>query len=116
MTDLTKITTPFGLLDEETQEALKWHGGPYEIWGGCKWKPKQESTVWDGLCTYRVKPSPRKAREFGWALRYDDGTISFFEQIESAEYTLIRRPNSKIVRLIEWPKNAPLPTLPEGEE
>lgn len=27
MIDLTKITTPFGLLDAETQEALKAHGG-----------------------------------------------------------------------------------------
>ena len=27
--DLTTLTTPFGLLDRETQEALKAHGGPY---------------------------------------------------------------------------------------
>jgi hypothetical protein len=26
MTDLTKITTPFGLLDPETKEALRAHG------------------------------------------------------------------------------------------
>lgn len=36
MIDLTKLTTPFGLLDEVhgkgTQAALKAHGGPYEIY------------------------------------------------------------------------------------
>lgn len=35
MTDLTKITTPFGLLDEATQEALKaWPHGFEEWWNG----------------------------------------------------------------------------------
>lgn len=30
MKDLTKLTEAFGLLDDETREALKAHGGPYE--------------------------------------------------------------------------------------
>lgn len=62
MTDLTKITTPFGLLDDETQKALKAHGGPYEwyasIDGWIEWSPN-----WDYPNTYRVKPSPPKPRE-----------------------------------------------------
>ena len=36
MRDLTKITTPYGLLDEATQKALQDHGGPYEEWRGRK--------------------------------------------------------------------------------
>ena len=32
MTDLTKLTTPLGLLDDETRERLKAHGGPYYFW------------------------------------------------------------------------------------
>ena len=50
MIDLTKNTTPFGLLDEESKEALKAHKGtvlrwrpsanswlPYADGGGCRW-------------------------------------------------------------------------------
>lgn len=57
MTDLTKITTPFGLLDPETQEALKAHGGPYECWDGGKWLGWVYPS-WLGDNTYRVKPQP----------------------------------------------------------
>ena len=64
-TDLTTITMPFGLLDAETQEALKAHGGPYEWYASCdgwaEWTPN-----WDWPNTYRVKPAPPKPRE-RWA-------------------------------------------------
>ena len=54
MTDLTKITTPYGLLDDETKEALKAHGGPYEFWGfsQAKWFPSNPS--WHRGIIYRV--------------------------------------------------------------
>jgi len=32
MTDLRELTTPLGLLDDETRERLKAHGGPYHFW------------------------------------------------------------------------------------
>jgi len=56
MTDLTKIEKPFGLLDAETQAALRDHGGPYECvfefgWVAC------EAHFFGGN-TYRVKPQP----------------------------------------------------------
>ena len=61
MTDLTKLTAPFGLLDEVygegTQEALKAHGGPYECY--CTegyWLEVPSS--WELSTTYRVKPQP----------------------------------------------------------
>lgn len=68
MTDLTKITTPFGLLDAETQEALRAHGGPYEWYHGAKrgWldDPNPQHTFYKGSLTIRVKPQPPKPREW----------------------------------------------------
>lgn len=55
--DLTAITTPFGLLDPATQEALRAHGGPYEVLCGDGWcivnKPR-----WLSWIAYRIKPAP----------------------------------------------------------
>ena len=60
MTDLTKITTPFALLDDETREALKAHGGPYEYWSfnAARW----ESTLhpyWSRGTIYRAAPATK---------------------------------------------------------
>lgn len=65
MIDLTAITTPFGLLDETTREALMAHGGPWEVfttfgwgfWGG-------DRLAWTDDRTYRVKPQPPSPREW----------------------------------------------------
>lgn len=58
MTDLTKIDTPFGLLDKATQDALRCAEGEFEIyttggWACLNWKPTWSSTV-----AYRQKPEP----------------------------------------------------------
>lgn len=63
MTDLTAITTPFGLLDADTQAALKAHGGPYEWWHGVDWFTSERRPAWAGHFVYRVKPQPPKPRE-----------------------------------------------------
>jgi len=63
MTDLTAITTPFGLLDRETQEALKAHGGPWEMYVGDAWADNDEP-IWHKATVYRVKPAPPKPREW----------------------------------------------------
>jgi len=60
--DLTKLTTPFGLLDEATQTALREHGGPYEIFFVDGWRDTEP--LWTVLNTYRVKPQPPKPREW----------------------------------------------------
>ncbi len=58
MTDLTAITTPFGLLDAETQAALKAHGGPYEWYDGTCWHPMAYQPSWWFLRDiYRVTPT-----------------------------------------------------------
>ncbi len=63
--DLTAITTPYGLLDDATREALKAHGGPYEFWHGSKGFFEAAGTpVWDAVFVYRVKPQPPKPREW----------------------------------------------------
>lgn len=76
MMDLTKITTPFGLLDEATQEALKAHGGPYERYNGEAWIQADLNNDWPAV-TYRVKPHPPKPREF-WVLLNECGTLQAF--------------------------------------
>lgn len=60
--DLTKNTTPFGLLDEATQAALKAHGGPYEFWQlGRVWDHCSEP-AWCYDIVYRVAPSAAPAK------------------------------------------------------
>lgn len=70
MTDLTKITTPYGLLDEKTREALQAHGGPYQFWSGSEWI--EASPDWCPEFAYRVKPRPPMPREF-WGYLYSSG-------------------------------------------
>jgi hypothetical protein len=55
MADLTKITTPFGLLDKETQAALKAHEGEIEIYYYVNgWRVVSPSFFITS--TYRAKP------------------------------------------------------------
>ena len=80
MTDLTQIKVPFGLLDPETQEALKAHGGPYEVWSnafGGSWVGCEAK--WVAICTYRVKttpPAPPQPRTL-YLCEFHDGELSF---------------------------------------
>ena len=64
MTDLTDLKTPFGLLDRETQEALKAHGGPWEFLNISGNWDELESPAWQANSTYRAKPAPPKPREW----------------------------------------------------
>jgi hypothetical protein len=67
MTDLTAITTPWGLLDDATREALKAHGGPYEHFHECGAWEAATTPQWSAHRAYRVKPQPPKPREW-WLL------------------------------------------------
>ena len=87
MTDLAKITTPFGLLDEKTREALKAHGGPYEFWAGSEWLEAKPN--WCPEFAYRVRPEPPAPREF-WINEYprhlQDQIHSSAEEAERSAY------------------------------
>lgn len=61
--DLTAITTPFGLLDEVTQEALRAHGGPYEMYDGMGWKDTDVSNL-GGWIVVRAKAAPIRETEY----------------------------------------------------
>jgi hypothetical protein len=57
--DLTKITTPFGLLDAETQDAIRQAYSDYrgvQIYTRHGWIDMVVSPEWRGPCTYRIKP------------------------------------------------------------
>ena len=85
---LTKITTPFGLLDAETQAALKAHGGPWERYAIGGWVRCAEPEWFDPNC-YRVRPEPLRPLTVRWehmptwakwAARDEDGAIWVFEE------------------------------------
>ena len=80
MTDLTKITTPFGLLDAETQEALKAHGGPYEFYQMMGSWRGEDSPAFAAIIVYRVKPAPPKPREWWITERIFHNTEAEAEQ------------------------------------
>lgn len=81
MTDLTALTTPFGLLDRDTQEALRAHGGPYEWFSGVSgWTVSEhDPTHWHPAYTIRVKAAPPKPREW-WVTQDDRGKLLVFDK------------------------------------
>lgn len=62
MTDLTDLKTPFGLLDRETQEALKAERPNIEMFSGTEWSPVLRDWPLAEALAYRVKPAPPKPR------------------------------------------------------
>ena len=70
MTDLTKITTPFGLLDQETQEALQTYDGDLEFFDGDCWGVMRASAFPKDL-TFRAKPEPVKPMVIPWEVIAD---------------------------------------------
>jgi hypothetical protein len=91
MIDLTKIKTPFGLLEPETQEALRAHGGPYELYDGPGWS--EWHPMWINAATYRVKPQPltkpsidwsHVAPEYKWLARDENGDVFVYAGQPSA--------------------------------
>ena len=108
MIDLTKITTPFGLLDAETQKALMKHGGPYEVYygnynGDGGWVERDSITFVSGSATViRVKPEPRKPREI-WVNEYSEGLSKVFHASQEIADDWASRHKDRIrtVRFIE---------------
>jgi hypothetical protein len=58
MTDLSNpLGQVFGLMPPETQEAMKAHGGPWEVFTGVGWRDCLDLS-WYENHAYRVKPAP----------------------------------------------------------
>jgi hypothetical protein len=55
MIDLTKIEKPFGLLDKETQSALRGYKGTIEVYGSKGWVSADCPSFFP-RCAYRAKP------------------------------------------------------------
>lgn len=85
--DLTKIDRPFGLLDPETQEALrKWEHG-VECFNATSVWCEPINMVFFAHCTYRARPAPlvpdtidwsHVAPEWKWMARDEDGLVYFY--------------------------------------
>ena len=102
MIDLTKITTPFGLLDAQTQQALRDHfaaGGEVEVFNN-GW---HEAVGTDFLnlgspVTYRAKPKPLEL----WVNEYDWG-FGGVHQTKAELDALAHPARRRCIRLIEAP-------------
>lgn len=70
MQDLTKIREPLALLDEETKEALKAHGGPYQMADRDGWIYHDGIPAWYSRFTYRVAPTTKPSID--WDVFTDD--------------------------------------------
>ena len=84
MTDLTKITTPYGLLDEATQKALREHAlcGKIEVFAENGWQTcRAPFHSWSMMVVRRLKPQPPKPREW-WV----SGGNCLWNTREEAEY------------------------------
>ena len=101
MTDLTAITTPFGLLDRETQEALKAHGGPWEFLDISGNWDELESPHWQQNSTYRVKPAPPKPREWWFCIHDCSGFASTIPTHVKGSAERSRQPGQSVIHVRE---------------
>ena len=98
MTDLTKIEKPFGFLDNETQQALRNHGGPYERYS--------EDGDWVGIfpswlknSCYRVKTQPLTKPSIDWSHVADKYKWLAIDENKSA-YLYIDKPLTHNMRKV----------------
>lgn len=86
--DLTQITCPFGMLDDDTQRKLDNHaaaGGEVEIWRDYGWSLCKYIN-WDEYLTYRAKPKPK--RLVTWLQWDDDDEALCCEDRHEADHCL----------------------------
>lgn len=97
--DLTQINVPYGLLDPETQEALKAHDGPYQAYFFMKGWTDWECPNWDNHITYRVNPAHPQPRTI-YLCEFRDGERSFHKTaIDATEEALSYGPGATVS---EW--------------
>jgi len=102
MTDLTKITTPFGLLDEATQKALGEHAlsGKIEVFAENGWQTCcVPFNSWSMIVVRRLKPQPPKPREW-FAVQIGKLHVGMWDDIEHAKRAA-DRPDAEIIHVRE---------------
>lgn len=67
MQDLTKIQVPFGLLDKETQDALRAWAGQLEAYVGGVWSGCPGGNQIDPDFAYRARPAPAIPDQIDWS-------------------------------------------------
>jgi hypothetical protein len=93
MTDLTKIEKPFGLLDKETQSALREYDGTIELFTGSNWIAKEHPGFFNTR-SYRAKPMklpewPTGLRpEWKWIAMDECGDIYAFQEGPGRQFCL----------------------------
>lgn len=96
MTDLTKIEKPFGLLDPETQKALRECGGPWEVFED-RWEDNPDP-LFSKSFTYRQKPQPREYE--AWLLIDENGDrVGLFYRHGYAAERAVEMTNVRVIRL-----------------
>jgi hypothetical protein len=101
MTDLTKITSPFGLLEDKTQKALHDHlaaGGEVEVFNNGWHDVVGADFCFASPVTYRAKPKPL---EF-WVNQYNWG-FPYLHRTKAEADTLAHPARIRCIRLIEAP-------------
>jgi len=100
--DLTKIEKPFGLLDDETQAALKAHRGPYEVYievnnfnGDSDWVDYKFNLKPENLrktIVIRAKPQPPRKTVYPWDA-FDDrikwAAVDEFERLWASDVRMV---------------------------
>lgn len=106
--DLTKITTPLGLLDVETEEALKKahrNSKVVQQFTEAGWVDHTTAYPpgWNDVLTYRIKPEPVVVSR--WANVYDDDFGSMHNTREEADKS--KEDDRICVLRIDWHDGVP---------
>jgi hypothetical protein len=108
MTDLTKIEKPFGLLDDETQSALREYDGTIEWFNGSIWVCNGHTFFYNSS-TYRAVPPklpewPAGLRsEWRWIAMNEDGGVCAYDERPRCRFDIwtARGQSFRVDRLID---------------
>jgi len=95
--DLTKITCPTGMLDDDTFQRLEAWSHGHELWDGCKWVIVVEPYRY-GRFTIRAKPAPVK--RVRWSNVYLTKITGHYTSREVAD--ALREAGRIAVYRVEW--------------
>jgi len=84
--DLTRITTPWALLGDETKRRMKSHKGDFEYFSSSSnWTKVSGCPSWYGSTVYRAVPVPDKPTVF-WRNEYSSCVGNWYDSREDCGY------------------------------